>query len=103
MQDLVRQVADELGVRLEQVDRTLALSSEGATVPFIARYRKEATGGLDEVKIQAVLDGAHRLRELAGRRAAVIASIEEQGKMTPQLARSLAAATTRLSLETKSS
>jgi uncharacterized protein len=99
MQDLVRQIADELGVRPEQVDRTLALSSEGATVPFIARYRKEVTGGLDEVQIQGVLNSARRRRELADRRAAVISSIDEQAKMTPELAAALAAAATRTELE----
>ena len=92
-------VAAELGLRSEQVERTLALAAEGATVPFIARYRKEATGGLDEVQVQAVIDTARRLRELEERRAAVVASIEEQGKMTPELARALASARTRSELE----
>ncbi|WP_338204085.1 Tex family protein [Candidatus Nephthysia bennettiae] len=99
MQDLQRQLANELRLRPEQVGGTMALSSQGATVPFIARYRKEATGGLDEVRVQAILDGAHRLRDLADRRAAVIASIEEQGKMTPELGRALEAAATRTELE----
>jgi uncharacterized protein len=99
MQDVVPQLAAELHLPPEQVQRTLALSSEGATIPFIARYRKEASGGLDEVQIQAVVEGARRLRELAERRAAVVASIEEQGKMTPELARSLVAATTRTEVE----
>lgn len=99
MQDVVPQLAAELRLHPDQVLRTLALSSEGATVPFIARYRKEASGGLDEVQIQAVLEGARRLRELAERRAAVVASIEEQGRMTPELARSVEAATTRTELE----
>jgi len=93
------EVARELGLRAGQVERTLALSEDGATVPFIARYRKEATGGLDEVQVQAVLDGVRRRRELEARRAAVIASIEEQGKMTPELARALAGAATRAELE----
>jgi len=93
------EVARELGVRAGQVERTLALSEDGATVPFIARYRKEATGGLDEVQVQAVLDGVRRRRELEARRAAVIASIEEQGRMTPELARALAGAATRAELE----
>jgi protein Tex len=92
-------VAAELGLRPGQVERTIGLSEDGATVPFIARYRKEATGGLDEVQVQAVLDGVRRRRELEARRAAVVASIEEQGKMTPGLARSLAAAATRAELE----
>jgi uncharacterized protein len=93
------QVARELGLRQEQVAGALALSEDGATVPFIARYRKEATGGLDEVQVQAVLDGVRRLRELEARRAAIVASIEQQGKMTPELARAVAAAATRAELE----
>ncbi|HKF76728.1 MAG TPA: Tex family protein [Candidatus Dormibacteraeota bacterium] len=92
-------VARELGVRPEQVERTLALSREGATVPFLARYRKEATGGLDEVMIQAVLDASRRRRELEDRRAAVVASIQQQGRLTPELAAALAAAATRTELE----
>ena len=93
------QVARELGLRPGQVERTLSLSEDGATVPFIARYRKEATGGLDEVQVQAVLDGVRRRRDLEARRAAVIASIEQQGSMTPELARALAGAQTRAELE----
>jgi uncharacterized protein len=93
------EVARELGLRPGQVERTLGLSEDGGTVPFIARYRKEATGGLDEVQVQAVLDGVRRRRELEARRSAVVASIEEQGRMTPELARALAAAATRAELE----
>lgn len=99
MEGLGGQIAEELSLRPEQVERTLELSSGGATVPFMARYRKEVTGGLDEVQIQAVIDGARRLRELADRRESVIASIEQQGKMTPELARALATAATRTELE----
>src|SRR5438874_8498092 len=99
MQPEVQEVARELGVRAEQVEGALALSEGGATVPFIARYRKEATGGLDEVQIQAVLDGVRRRRELEARRAAIVASVEQQGKLTPELARALAAAATRAELE----
>ena len=92
-------MARELGLRPAQVEGTLALSEGGATVPFIARYRKEATGGLDEVQVQAVLDGVRRRRELEARRATIVASIEQQGRMTPELARALAAAGTRAELE----
>jgi protein Tex len=95
----VAEVAGELGLRDGQVERVLALAGEGSTVPFIARYRKEATGGLDEVQVQAVIDGARRRQELDDRRAAVVASIEEQGRMTPELARALAGAATRAELE----
>ncbi|MEA2491590.1 MAG: protein Tex, partial [Acidobacteriota bacterium] len=92
-------IAAELHIRPEQVARTLELSGEGGTVPFIARYRKEATGNLDEVVIQAILDRAAELKELDDRRAAIIKSIDEQGKMTPQLAAAIAKAQTRTELE----
>jgi uncharacterized protein len=99
MRTEVDAVAGELGLRVEQVAGTLALSEDGATVPFISRYRKEATGGLDEVQVQAVLDAARRRRDLEARREAVVASIEQQDRMTPELARALAAAATRAELE----
>jgi uncharacterized protein len=99
MRNEVDAVADELGLRAEQVAGTLALSEDGATVPFISRYRKEATGGLDEVQVQAVLDAVRRRRDLEARREAVVASIEQQGRMTPDLARALAGAATRAELE----
>jgi len=79
MNPYAQELARELGLRPEQVDRTLALHEKGATIPFMARYRKEATGGMDEVQIQAVLEGAERRKELDDRRAAVRKSIEEQG------------------------
>jgi uncharacterized protein len=92
-------IAAELHVRPQQVEQTLVLHAEGSTVPFIARYRKEATGNLDEVQIQAVVDRAEELKELDDRRAAIVKSIDEQGKMTPELAASLARANTRTELE----
>lgn len=92
-------IARELGLRTEQVARTLALHQDGATVPFIARYRKEITGGLDEVQIQAVLDLGEARGELAERREAIVHAIDEQGKLTPELARALAQAKTRSELE----
>ena len=95
----IQEIAGQLELRPQQVERTLALSKEGATVPFIARYRKEMTGGLDEVQIQAVLDSARRLQELDDRRAAVVASIEQQGKVTAELGAALAGATTRAEVE----
>ncbi len=92
-------IARSLGIRPEQVDRTLALKDDGATVPFIARYRKEATGGLDEVQIRAVLDQAEERQVFADRRQVVLASIEEQGKLTPQLRAKIEAAASRAELE----
>jgi uncharacterized protein len=86
-------------LRPEQVARTLELHQGGATVPFMARYRKEATGNLDEVQIQAILDRFAFLKELEERRAAILRSIEEQGKLTPALSSALHNAKTRTELE----
>jgi uncharacterized protein len=93
------QIAAELQLRPEQVERTRELAAGGATVPFIARYRKEATGNLDEVAIQAILDRGAELKELDDRRAVILKSIEEQGKLTPELAAAVGRATTRTELE----
>jgi protein Tex len=93
------ELSKELGLAPEQVDRTLALNAEGATVPFIARYRKEATGGLDEVQIQAILDRAAELTELDSRRETILRTIEGQGKLTPELAKAIQKARTRTELE----
>ncbi|MCK8502578.1 Tex family protein [Myxococcus fulvus] len=93
------ELSQELGLKPEQVDRTLALNADGATVPFIARYRKEVTGGLDEVQIQTILDRAGERAELDSRRETILRSVEEQGKLTPELARALKAAKTRTELE----
>ncbi|HET7436598.1 MAG TPA: Tex family protein [Thermoanaerobaculia bacterium] len=93
------QIAAELNLRIEQIERTLELHEGGGTVPFIARYRKEATGNLDEVQIQQILDRAAELQELDERRAAIVKSIEEQGKLTPGLAQAIARVKTRTELE----
>ncbi|WP_225409973.1 Tex family protein [Stigmatella hybrida] len=93
------ELARELGLKPEQVDKTLALQDEGATVPFIARYRKEATGGLDEVQIQTILDRAAERAEFDARRETILRTIEGQGKLTPELAQALQKARTRAELE----
>jgi len=93
------ELSKELGLKPEQVDRTLALSEEGATVPFIARYRKEATGGLDEVRIQTILDRAAERAELDSRRETILRTIEGQGKLTPELTQAIRRAKTRTELE----
>jgi uncharacterized protein len=80
-----QRLAVELVAKPAQVAAAIALLDEGATVPFIARYRKEATGGLDDVQLRLLEERLRYLRELEDRRAAIIASIEEQGKMTPEL------------------
>ena len=78
-------LSDTLGIRQKQIETTLALFEEGGTIPFIARYRKEATGSLDEVQIGDIQSQYKKLQELEKRREAVLKSIEEQGKMTDDL------------------
>jgi uncharacterized protein len=80
-----QRLALELAAKPAQVAAAVALLDEGATVPFIARYRKEATGGLDDIQLRLLEERLRYLRELEDRRAAIIGSIEEQGKMTPEL------------------
>ena len=80
-----QRLALELAAKPAQVAAAIALLDEGATVPFIARYRKEATGGLDDTQLRLLEERLRYLRELEDRRAAIIASIQEQGKMTPEL------------------
>ncbi|HET8654267.1 MAG TPA: Tex family protein [Longimicrobiaceae bacterium] len=92
-------IAAELSLRPAQVRATLELLAAGNTVPFVARYRKEATGELDEVQIREIRDRSEYLTELDDRRAAVLASIEEQGKLTPELRTQLARAETKAELE----
>ncbi|MGG7665065.1 Tex family protein [Dyadobacter sp. BHUBP1] len=78
-------IAQQAGVSDKQARSTIALFEEGATVPFIARYRKEATGGLDEVQIGSVKEAWQKQQEVEKRREAILKSIEEQGKLTPDL------------------
>ncbi|HWU97747.1 MAG TPA: Tex family protein [Oxalicibacterium sp.] len=80
-----QRLAVELAAKPNQITAAVALLDEGATVPFIARYRKEATGGLDDTQLRLLEERLRYLRELEGRRAAIVASIEEQKKMTPAL------------------
>jgi uncharacterized protein len=92
-------IASELGVQVGQVTAAVDLLGEGATVPFIARYRKEKTGGLDDTQLRKLEERLGYLRELEDRRATVLKSIEEQGKLTPELARSISGAETKVELE----
>ncbi len=96
---IARRIADELQVRVTQVEATIALLDGKSTVPFIARYRKEATGGLDDTQLRALDERLTYLRELEDRRAAIVKSVEEQGKLTPELAASIDAADTKARLE----
>jgi len=92
-------IASELGVKPHQVQATIELLDGGATVPFISRYRKEATGTLDEVQVATIRDRIEQLRELDKRREAILKSIEEQGKLTPELKKAIDAAETMAKLE----
>ncbi len=94
-----QRLAGELAARTEQVTAAIALLDEGATVPFIARYRKEMTGGLDDIQLRLLEERLRYLRELEARREAIVASIEEQGKMTPQLKVAILSAEDKTRLE----
>src|ERR1700730_703843 len=92
-------IARELSATVHQVVAAVALLDEGATVPFIARYRKEATGGLDDTQLRNLQERLIYLRELEERRTAILTSIEEQGKLTPALGTSIVQADTKQRLE----
>ncbi|MEJ8837353.1 Tex family protein [Ramlibacter sp. AN1133] len=99
MQKIIRQIAAELRVQESQVRSAVDLLDGGASVPFIARYRKEVTGGLDDIHLRELEARLSYLRELEDRREAVLKSIEEQGKLTPELRAALEAAPTKQELE----
>ncbi|MCO7565151.1 RNA-binding transcriptional accessory protein [Pseudomonas sp. S 311-6] len=99
MDSINSRIAEELGVRPQQVEAAVALLDEGSTVPFIARYRKEVTGSLDDTQLRHLEERLRYLRELDERRASILASIEEQGKLTPELAREIKLADTKTRLE----
>jgi uncharacterized protein len=96
---IVSRIAEELAVRPQQVAATVELIDGGATVPFIARYRKEVTGGLDDTQLRALDERLVYLRELEERRAAILESVAGQGKLTDALAAQIAAADTKQRLE----
>ena len=96
---ITERIAAQLRVRVPQVDAAVALLDDKATVPFIARYRKEATGGLDDTQLRQLEERLSYLRELEDRRAAVLKSIEQQGKLTPELAKAIDEAETKARLE----
>ena len=93
------QIAQELNVKTAQVLAAIQLLDEGATVPFIARYRKEVTGGLDDTQLRNLEERLIYLRELEDRRKSILASIEEQGKLTPELKADIDAAETKQRIE----
>lgn len=99
MIDIAKRIADELAVRDAQVEAAIRLLDEGATVPFIARYRKEATGGLDDTHLRTLEERLGYLRELEERRAQILSGIEEQGKLTDELKARILEADTKTRLE----
>lgn len=99
MQTYADTISTQLNIRANQVAATIALLDDGNTIPFIARYRKEATGGLDEEQLRAIQSQIDFLRKLDERRETILASIEEQGKLTEELRAELEAATTLTALE----
>lgn len=99
MQKIIRQIAAEIRVQEQQIRVTVELLDGGATVPFIARYRKEVTGGLDDIQLRELEARLGYLRELEDRRETVLKSIEEQGKLTPALRAAIEAVSTKQDLE----
>ncbi len=99
MQKIIAQIAQEIQVRPQQVEAAVALLDEGATVPFIARYRKEVTGGLDDIQLRELETRLSYLRELADRKEAVVKLIDEQGKLTPTLIAAIHNAATKQEVE----
>lgn len=99
MNSIHARIAQELNVNLAQVQSAVALLDEGATVPFISRYRKEVTGGLDDTDLRALEERLQYLRDLEDRRGTILKSIEEQGKLSPELAAQIGSADTKTALE----
>ena len=96
---IARNIATDIGARAEQVTATVALLDSGDTVPFVARYRKEVTGGLDDTQLRRLAERLSYLRDLEKRRASILGEITAQGKLTDALARALAGADTKAVLE----
>src|SRR5258706_9187053 len=94
-----RQIAEELGVREQQVEATVALLDGGATVPFVARYRKEITGALDDAQLRTLEERLNYLRELEERRLTILNSVREQGKLDAALEAAILAADSKGRLE----
>ncbi len=97
--DIIAQIAQELTVEVKQVDNTVVLLDEGSTVPFIARYRKEHTGGLDDQQLRQLESRLTYLRELDERRKVILASIEEQGKLSTELKQAISETLSKTKLE----
>ena len=96
---IARRIADEIGAQTKQVNAAIEMLDEGSTVPFIARYRKERTGGLDDEQLRTLEERLAALRELEKRRAAILSTIDEQGKLDPKLKARIETADSRTELE----
>ena len=99
MTSIAATIANEINVRDNQVEQALKLLAEGNTVPFIARYRKEATGGLDDAQLRHIEERNTYLLELAERKTAVLENIDEQGKLTDELKQAILSADTKARVE----
>ena len=99
MNTIYNRIAQELNANVNQVQAAVGLLDEGATVPFVARYRKEVTGGLDDTQLRTLEERLNYLREMESRREAIIKSIDEQGKLSPELSAQIHAADTKTQLE----
>lgn len=99
MSSIFQRISEELSIKEQQVNAAVTLLDEGATVPFISRYRKEVTGGLDDSQMRTLEERLRYLRELEDRRASILKSIDEQGKLTPELTGDINAADTKNRLE----
>ena len=99
MKTIVQRIAEELSVQENQVQAAMTLLDEGATVPFIARYRKEVTGGLDDIQLRTLEERLHYIRDLDDRRETILNTIREQEKLTPELEAAIQAAETKTRLE----
>ena len=96
---IARQIATELQVREQQVSATIALLDKGDTVPFIARYRKEATSGLDDIQLRKLAERLEYLRQLEQRRQSILQSIQQQGLLTSELTKALQESLSKTTLE----
>ena len=99
MQNIIQQLADEIKVKPSQITAAVELLDSGATVPFIARYRKEATQGLDDIQLRELETRLSYLRELEDRRQSILKTIDEMGKLTPELRIAISSAQTKQALE----
>jgi len=99
IKNIISIIANELNVKINQVESAVQLLNEGSTVPFISRYRKEATGGLDDTQLRQLEERLHYLTELQERRESILKTIEEQGKLTPNLKKEILQAETKIRME----